>query len=103
MVVRYNNLRLHNCEGTHVYEAKFTEQEARELLKDDFNMFEKVECEQMNDKLMIEDAIRGARCLLRQVKSDNKNIPTIENERKVSEIRKRLSAYGEFKSKGEIK
>ncbi|WP_288395427.1 hypothetical protein [uncultured Vagococcus sp.] len=56
----------------------------------------------MDDKLMIEDAIRGARCLLRQAKSDNKNMPTLENERKVSSIRKRLSMYGEFKSKGAI-
>lgn len=30
---------------TSVCKTKFTEQEARELLKDDFNMFEKVECE----------------------------------------------------------
>lgn len=57
----------------------------------------------MDEKLMIEDAIRGARCLLRQAKSDNKNMPTLENERKVSSIRKRLSVYGGFKSKGAIK
>ena len=37
--------RLHGCYGTRVYETKITEQEARELLKDDFDMFEKVECE----------------------------------------------------------
>ena len=57
----------------------------------------------MDDKLIIEDAIRGARCLLRQAKYDNKNMPTLENERKVSAIRKRLSVYGELKSKGAIK
>ena len=54
----------------------------------------------MNDKLMIDDAIRGARCLLRQAKLDNKNMPTLENESKVSEIRKRLSVYGGLKAKG---
>ena len=57
----------------------------------------------MDDKLIIEDAIRGARCLLRQAKYDNKNMPTLENERKVSAIRKRLSVYGELKSKGATK
>ncbi len=57
----------------------------------------------MDDKRMIEDAIRGARCLLKQAKKDNENLATLENERKVISIRKRLSIYGEMKSKGAIK
>lgn len=38
-VLLFGNIATYN---NSVFEAKFTEQEARELLKDDFNMFEKV-------------------------------------------------------------
>lgn len=48
----------------------------------------------MNDRLLYKDAIRGARNKLKRAKLEYKKSPTIEKDREVVRIRKRLSVYG---------
>lgn len=55
------------------------------------------------DKEMLEDAIRGARNLLKQAKVNNKKYDNSYSRKRVANIRKRLSVYGEMLNKGEFK
>lgn len=47
------------------------------------------------EKLLYEDAIRGARGLLKYAKQRYKEVPSKENERMVASMRHRLSRYAQ--------
>lgn len=49
-------------------------------------------------KEIYSDALRGARSQLKEAKRQFKLIPTLENERKISNLRRRCSIYGEKKA-----